>query len=109
MPAMPGMDVDPEPELVPEPEHAGFATAPPGAAAGVVARCDVASTTVVAASTKTAAVPTVTSPAHHSRAAVPEADQRPTNRSSIRPIALLLMPSPGSASTPDVRAGPRRC
>ena len=29
MPAMPGMDVDPEPELVPEPELAGFATALP--------------------------------------------------------------------------------
>ena len=72
MPAMPGIDVDPEPELTGL-EAAGFADE--RGRAVLAAGCDVASTTVVAASTRTAAVTTVASAAHHSRAAVP----RPTS------------------------------
>jgi hypothetical protein len=48
----------------------------PLAADALGAGCDEASETVVAASTRTAATPTVASPAHHSRAAGPRADQR---------------------------------
>jgi len=87
MPAIPGMDVDPEPvadpgpEFVPGPELAGFATGAFEAAVEPAGGCDEASITVVAASTRTAAMPTVTSPAHHSRAAVPMAATRSDNRS----------------------------
>ena len=52
----------------------------------LVAGWEVASTTVVATSTRTAAVPTVTSAAHHSRAAVPMALTRSDNRSFQLPM-----------------------
>jgi hypothetical protein len=62
--------VDPE---LPAPPLVEFA---PLGANALGAGCDEASETVVAASTRTAATPTVASPAHHSRAAGPRADQR---------------------------------
>jgi len=89
MPAIPGMDVDPEPVAEPDPgsELAGFATGAFDSAAELAAGCDEdASTTAVAATTRTAAVTTAISPAHHSRAAVPMAD----TRSDTRALQLLM-------------------
>jgi hypothetical protein len=84
-------DIDPElpagPELEPFPagEPAVFA-----AADRVDGGCDDASETVVAASTSTAATPTVASPAHHNRAPSPSADQRSRIDDLSCSIAILL-------------------
>jgi len=91
--AMPGIGLEPDAELVPVPDaelapglEPPAEDAPPegpdpeclvvaaGEAAG--AGLEVASTTVVATSTSTAAAPTVTRPVHHRRAAVPMAALR---------------------------------
>jgi hypothetical protein len=84
MPAMP--DVELEPVVVPGaavvgvPVPAPFAAEDADADAAVVVGCEVASTTVVAESTSTAATPTVLSATHHIRAAGPRADQRCVTR-----------------------------
>ena len=72
MPAIePAVPLEPEPELFPVPEPAVFPAAEP-----VDAGWEDASETVAAASTRTAATPTVASPAHHNLAAWPRPDQR---------------------------------
>jgi len=120
MPAMPGIDVDPEldadpdvleldPDPEPEPEPAPFDAGAVGAAEELVAAWDVASDTVVAASTSTAAMPTAVSAAHHILAARLRADQRWVIRSLRRSIALLLAICSWPASTPDVRSERRGC
>ena len=103
MPAMPGIDVDPEdpagpevldeselelePEPGPAPFDAGADATAEGAAEELVAGCDVASTAVVAASTRTAAVATVPRATHQSRAAVPMADAFSDHRCLSLPMA----------------------
>jgi len=83
---MPAMEPDPEPlpaaAAVGVPEPALFAAADAGAAG-----CEVASTTEVAESTRTAATPTVASAAHHIRAARPMPDQRCVTRCLRRSMA----------------------
>ena len=71
------------------------------AAPELVTGWDVASDTVVAASTRTAAMPTAVSAAHHSRAAVPMAE----TRSDIRSFQLLMAHSSRSSG----RSLRRRC
>ena len=53
--------------------------------------CDEASDTVVAANTRTAAMPTAARPVHHSRAARPSADQRSVIDCLIRCIRCVLL------------------
>jgi hypothetical protein len=81
IPAMPAVEL--EPVVVPGaavgvPVPAPFAAE--DADAAVVVGCEVASTTVVAESTSTAATPTVLSATHHIRAAGPRPDQRCVTR-----------------------------